>query len=165
MRKLRKALRIASSIAGTACLVSGFVSARQWELMAGALVIFMGCIFDLKWPSGWISPVALVVSVGISAAGLFTNAPAWLMLLASTFALATWDLALLDHALADNLPTATTVLLEKRHYQNLAIITGSGVLVMLAGQVIQLPIPFVIMMALVIVLLYSLLRLWSTFSE
>ncbi len=165
MSSLGRNLRLLSSLAGAACLGLGFAAAGQWGFVAAAVVVFTGSILDLKWPSGWLPPVALAVSIGLAATGIFTGAAAAWMLLAATLALATWDLALLDNALANNPPGQLTLRLERRHYQNLAIVMGTGLLAALASQGVQFQIPFVLMVAMVVLVLYLLLRLVRTLSE
>ncbi len=165
MSRPRRNLRLLSPVAGAACLGLGFAAAGQWGFVAAAVVVFTGSIIDLKWPSGWLPPVALAVSIGLAATGIFTGAAAAWMLLAATLALANWDLALLDHALADNPPRQLTLRLERRHYQDLAIVVATGLLAALASQGVQFQIPFVVMVAMVALVLYFLLRLVRMLSD
>ncbi len=165
MNRQRTILRLLSCTASAACLVIGFVIGGQWGFAAAAVLLFLGCLADFKWPASWLPPAALVAAVGLSAAGVFSHAPAALMLVAAAFALAGWDLAVLDHALASNPPSAATGSLVRRRYQNLALVVGVGLLVTITGQVIRFQIPFAGMVVLVILVLYSLVRLWRTFSE
>ncbi len=165
MKRLRKILRISSQAACAACLGIGFATAGQWAFVAAALVILAGGMLDLRWPSGWLPPVALAASIGLAGIGVFTGAATALMLLAATLALAAWDLALLDHALASNPPDEPTGQLERRHYRNLAIVAGIGLLAALASQGIQFQIPFVVMLALVALVLYFLFRLVRLLSR
>ncbi len=165
MNRLRKILRLSSQAAGAVCLGLGFAFAGQWVFVAPALVIFVGGILDLKWPSSWLPPLALATSTGLAVIGVFTGATVSLMLLAATLALTTWDLALLDHALARNPADGSTNRLEKRHYQSLAVVLGVGLLALLANQVIIFQIPFVVMLALVAVVLYLLMRLWRMLND
>ncbi len=165
MTRLRKILRLTSLVAAAACLGFGFAAAGQWAFVAAALVLLAGGILDLRWPSGWLAPVALAASTGLAAIGVFTGTATALMLLGATLSLAAWDLAQLDHALASNPPHEPTGRLERRHYQNLAIVVAAGLLAALASQGIQFQIPFVVMVALVALVLYFLLRMVRMLSE
>ena len=165
MNPALKILRVTSHTACAACLVVGFSATGQWGFTAAALLLFLGCLSDLKWPSGWLPPMALVAAVCLSAAGTFTGASALLMLMAATFALAGWDLALLDHALASNPSRATASGIARRRYQNLAVVVGVGLLVTITGQGIRFQIPFAGMVVLVVLVLYSLMRLWRMLND
>ncbi len=165
MSRQRKILRLSSLVAGAACLGIGFAAAGQWALVGAAVVIFSGGLADLKWPYNWLPPLALATAAGLAVIGVFTGATVSLMLMGATLALVAWDLALLDHALASNPPDGSTMRLEKRHYQSLALVLGVGLLALLANQVIQFQIPFVVMMALVAVVLYLLMRLWRMLNN
>lgn len=165
MNRQRTILRFLSCTASTACLASGFIITGQWGFAAAAFLLFLGWLSDFKRPSDWLPPTALVAAVGLSVAGVVSLAPAALMLMAATFALAAWDLAIMDHALASNPPSASIGGLVRRRYQNLALVVGVGLLVTITGQVIRFQIPFAGMVVLVISVLYSLVRLWRSFSE
>jgi hypothetical protein len=165
VKQVRKILRISCQVAGTACLGLGFALTGQWAFVAAALVVFTSGMLDLRWPSGWLPPVALAVGIGLAATGVFTGAATALMLLAAILAMFSWDLILLDHTLASNPPNEPTTRLERRHYQNLASVAGIGLLAVLASQGVQVQIPFVVMVALVGLVLYFLLRLVRMLSE
>ncbi len=165
MTRLRKILRLLALAAGAACLGFGFAATGQVVFVVTAAIVFAGSVLDLKWPTGWLPPAALAVSIVLAAIGVFTGAMTALMVSAATLALAAWDLALLDHVLAENPPRQPTARLERRHYQNLAIVVGTGLLAALASQGIQFQIPFVVMVALAALALYFLLRLVRMLSE
>ncbi len=165
MNRLRRLLRLSTPAVGAACLGIGFAVVGQWVFAAAALVVFTGWILDVKWPSGWLPPLALAVTVGLAGIGIFTGAMTALMVLSVVLALAAWDLALLDHALANNPPRQLTARLERRHYQSLAVVVGTGLLASLASQGFQFQIPFVVMVALAALVLYFLLRLVRMLSD
>ena len=160
-----KILRMTSHVACAACLGLGFYATGQWGFLAAAVLLCLGCLSDLKWPSDWLPSLALVAAVGLAAVGTFTGAQALLTLMAAAFALAGWDLALLEHALAGNAPVAPTTGIVRRHFQSLAIVVGVGLLVTITSQGFRFQIPFVGMVVLVVLVLYSLVRLWRTLGE
>ncbi len=165
MYRLRKIFRLLALAAGAACLGLGFAGTGQAAFVAAAALVFTGSVLDLRWPTGWLPPSALAASILLAAIGVFTGASTALMVSAATLALAAWDLALLDHALAENPPRQPTARLERRHYQNLALVLGAGLLAALASQGIQFQIPFVLMVALAALVLYFLLRLVRMLSD
>ena len=84
------------------------------------------------------------------------------MILSATFALASWDLVLFDHLLVDN-PISSTpalALFQNRHYRSLALALGLGLLIVLVGRTIQAQVSFVIIGLLVLLVLFSIDRLW-----
>jgi hypothetical protein len=111
--------------------------------------------------------VALAASVSIGAAGLLTGAPSFLMILGVALALASWDLVLWDQILTDNSisSTQTMALLEARHYQSLALALVPGLLIALAGPLIHVQLPFMGLVLLVILALFSLDRVWRTLKD
>ncbi len=165
MNRLRRILRLSTLVGSAACLGLGFAAAGLWGFVAAAGIVFAGSILDLIWPADWLPAAGLAASNGLAATGVFTGAMTAIMVLAATLALAAWDLSLLDHALANNPPRQPTLRLERRHYQSLAVVVGTGVLAALASQGIQFQIPFVVMVALAALVLYFLLRLVRLLSE
>jgi hypothetical protein len=88
------------------------------------------------------------------------------MILSATFALASWDQVLLDHTLTDRSSSAKTIaLLENRHNQGLALALGLGLLIDVAGRMIHLQIPLGVMIILVILVLFSLDRIWRALID
>ena len=112
---LRRTISLACPIVCTLCLVAGY-AANGWGI-AMLVGVSTGLAWWLahKWAATPLPLVAFVISMAWSAAGLLTNASALLMILSATFALASWDLVLFDHLLADN-PISSTPTLA--HFQN-----------------------------------------------
>lgn len=98
---------------------------------------------------------------------MLAGAPPMLLILSAAFALASWDLVLFDHILADNpISSVPTIgLFQARHYRSLALALGLGLLIVLVGRTIQVQISFVIMGLLVLLALLSIDRLWRTLKE
>jgi hypothetical protein len=148
-----------------ACLAVGYALAGQWAALAAVLIALLAWLLARQGLSTWLSPAALVISVGLAAAGLFAGDSPTLMILSATLALASWDLVLLDHTLAGGSSAKTVTLLEKKHYQSLALALGLGLLAAVTGQMIRFQIPFGGMVLLVILALFSLDRLWRTLVD
>jgi hypothetical protein len=151
----------------TICLAAGH-AVNGWGIvmMAGAST---GLTWGLakKWPATLLPLAALVISIAWGAAGLLAGAPSLLMILSAAFALASWDLVLFDHILADNpISSAPTLaLFQNRHYRGLALALGLGLLIVLAGRTIQMQISFVIIGLFVLLALFSIDRVWSALKE
>ena len=159
---LPKILSFVCPVSCAACLAIGFALNGQGITLVIALLSLLIWLLARQRPATVSPSVALIVSVGIAAAGLFARASSVLMILSATLALASWDLVLLDHALADNpiSSTQTLALFQNRHYQSLALALGSSLLIAALGQLIHFQIPLVMMILLVILTLFSLDRVW-----
>ena len=169
---LQRIIRLACPLICTLCLMAGY-AAHGW-----GIITLAGLSTGLawwaaqkwaaqKWPATPLPLTALVISIAWGAAGLLTGAAALLMILSTTFALASWDLVLFDHSLADNpiSSTATRTLFQNRHYRSLAFALGLGLLIVLVGRTIQVQISFVIIGLLVLFALFSIDRIWRALKE
>jgi hypothetical protein len=162
---LRKIVSLACLIICAACLAVGYALAGQWVIFVVVLIAVLACLFAPQWPPIWLVSVALIGSVSLAAFGLFFGASSTLMVLSVTLALASWDLARFNHTLAGNSCAATLAHLEKKHYENLALALGVGLLLALSGPMIHLQIPFGGMAFLVILAVFSLNRLWRELMD
>ena len=164
---LRRTISLVCPIMCTICLAAG-LAANGWGIvvMAGASTGLAWWLAN-KWPATSLPLAAFVISIAWDAAGLLASAPALLMILSATFALASWDLVLFDHILADNpiSSTPTIALFQNRHYRSLALALGLGLLIVLIGRTIQVQISFVIMGLLVLLALFSIDRIWRALKE
>jgi hypothetical protein len=158
----RKILSLACPVSCMTCLVVAYVLVGQWMALLGVLFASLAWLCACQRPSSFLPQGALAVSVGLAVAGLLAGAPPWLMLLSATLALASWDVILLDHALADNPPATTATLFESRHYQSLVVALGLGLLAAIVGRDFRFPLPLGGVIFLVILALFSLERIWRT---
>ena len=163
----QRIIRLACPLICTLCLVAGYV-AHGWGLVA-----LTGASTGLAWwlaiyrPATPFPLAAFVISMAWSAAGLLASAPALLMILSATFALASWDLVLFDHSLSDNpiSSAATRALFQNRHYRSLALALALGLLIVFVGRTIQVQAPLIIIVLLVLLALFSIDRLWRALKE
>ncbi len=153
-------VRLVFPLASITCLAGGFASAGRWRVLPVVLLVLLAWLLTYKWRSGFFPLAALILSVGLAAAGLFVSAPFLLMLLGALFALAGWDLVLLSHTLNIHPPGGSISLLEQRHYRSLALALGFGLLVAVSGPAIRVRIPFGWMILLAILALLSLEGFW-----
>jgi hypothetical protein len=164
---LRRTLSLACPLMCTLCLAAGN-AAIGW-----GIVVMAGASTGLVWwlahkrPATSLPSAAFVIAMAWDAAGLLAKAPALLMILSATFALASWDLVLFDDILADNpiSSTSTITLFQNRHYRSLALALGFGLLIVLVGRTIQVQISFVIIGLCVLLALFSIDRIWRALKE
>jgi|WetSurMetagenome_2_1015567.scaffolds.fasta_scaffold353921_1 hypothetical protein len=164
---LRRAISLACPIVCTICLAAGH-AVNGWGIgvIAGASTGVAWWLAN-KWPATLLPVAAFVISIAWGAAGLLAGAPPLLMFPSATFALASWDLVLFDHSLADNpiSSTSTIVLFQNRHYRSLALALGLGLLIVLVGRTIHVQISFVSIGLLVLLALFSIDHIWRALKE
>ena len=164
---LRRTLSLVFPIMCTVCLAAGYAT-NGWGIVvvAGASTGLAWWLAN-KWPATLMPLAALAISIAWGAAGLLASAPALLMILGATFALASWDLVLFDHILADNpiSSTPTIALFQNTHYLSLALALGLGLLIILIGRTIHVQISFVIIGLVVLLALFSIDRIWRALKE
>ncbi len=164
---LRRTISLACPILCAICLAAGY-AVNGWGIavMAG---VSAGLAWGLanKWPATVLPLAAFVVSMAWAAARLLASTPSLLMILSAAFALASWDLVLFDHSLADNpiSSPSTIALFQNRHYRSLALALGLGLLIVLVGRTIQVQISFVIIGLFVLLALFSIDRIWRALKE
>ncbi len=152
----RKLLKLACPIACAVFLAAGFASAGLWLGVPLAALVWAAWHFGAKWPP----TLMLVPSVVVAAAGLVFGASALWMLPGATLALASWDLAHWDSFLAGGLPAEVESRLERKHYACLALALVPALLVAAAGQFLRLQIPFGVLVAVALLALLGLDRIW-----
>ncbi len=158
----RKILRLVFSILCVTSLGLGYATTRTWIAIFVVVLTLLAWLSAIQWPVGLLAYLALVVSVGLAAAGVLTGAtPLW-MLLGAALALASWDMVLWNRTSADNSLTLSLTLFESKHYQSLALALGPGLLAVVAGRLLHFQIPFGWMVVVVILALFSLERIWRT---
>jgi hypothetical protein len=158
----RKILRFVFPIICVTSLGLGYATTRLWIAIFVLVFSLLAWLSAIKWADGFLSFSALVLSVGLAAAGLLTGAaPLW-MLFGAALALASWDVVLWNRISADNSPTLSLTLIERKHYQSLAVALTLGLLAAVSGRLFHFQIPFGWMVILVILALFSLERIWRT---
>jgi hypothetical protein len=158
---LRKTLFVICLAVSMLCLVIGYGIAGKW--IGALIVIFTGFAWlpARKYPDSGLPFICLAVSVCLAVAGRLTGSPPLLMICGSGFALAVWDLVFLDDALGSNSFGEQTRLYENKHLQALALALGSGLAVTFIGRLLNLQIPFVLLMLLIALSLFGLDRIGS----
>jgi hypothetical protein len=160
----RKISKLVFPLACSACLAAGHAAAGQWIGLPGIALVLVAWLLAALERSGSFSWVAMILSVGVAAGGLFASVPFLPMLLAATFALAGWDTVLFTNTLTPDLPAGSIRRLEQRHYRSLIPALGLGLLAAVASPAIRLQIPFGWMLLLAILALLGLEGVWRRLS-
>jgi hypothetical protein len=144
--------------ASVACLAAAFAAAGVW--IAVCLVPLPGVLmlFHAQARGGWAASVFLAAMVCAAAVAAVVGAPALLVVPGAALALAAWDLAELDRFLRDGRSRNAEVggdgraehTLVKRHALSLIQALVLGLLAAGGGLVLSLPIPFALLLLLVI---------------
>jgi hypothetical protein len=151
-------LAISVVILSAACLAVGCALGEAWKLALSAGLPLLCGLFALKEKNHTLSTLGLWLSVGIAGVGLLNGADSRLILLGSTLALAAWDLTLFNIGLEDCTLAGVPGRLESKHYQALATAVGGGLLAAWVGSGVRLSIPFVVMVLLAVLAVWSLDR-------
>ncbi|MGD0174195.1 MAG: hypothetical protein ABSC61_07160 [Anaerolineales bacterium] len=159
----RKILKLVFPIACLACLAVGFAGIGQWIVLLGVLLALPAWLAAFKWGSGFFPTTALVLSIGLAAVGMLISVSPVSMILGATFAFAGWDIVLFQNNLNDDLPAQAVEPFEERHYRNLTMALGLGLLVAVAGSMVRIQIPFGWMILLAAIALLGLEGLWRNF--
>ncbi len=140
---------------GLICLAGGYGMAGQW---VGASIVFLPVLalfFSRRLKSAWLLPSLCLVSlVGLAAFGLWVGAPTLLMILGATAALAAWNLDLRETSSL----TVTARRFEYKHIQSVALALGLGLVIAAGVRLVPLQIPFVFLVLIILLNLFSLDR-------
>ena len=162
---LRKVLFFVCMMLSVLCLAAGYIIAGQWIGACAAILMVPAWLFVRKHPDAWLPSICLFTSVGLAVVGRLTGSPPGLMICSSGVALAVWDLLFLDNTMGVNSSKEQIRQYENKHLQALALALGSGLLVTFLGRLLNLQIPFVVMMLLVALLLFGFERIWGTIKK
>jgi hypothetical protein len=144
-----------------ACLSAGYWIAEHRIGVVAALLMVPAWFFARKSSNTWLPFVCLMASVGLSVIGMLTGSPPFLMITASTMALAVWDLLLLDTALGGNANGGSTRLYVNKHLRSLILALGLGLAVIFLGRSITVRVPFIVLIVFVAFTLFALDRVWG----
>jgi hypothetical protein len=154
---LHKIVFIISLVILTLLFASGSLAAGQtlMGLIASGLIALVW-VLALRMPTRrWLPTTALVISVALSAGGIWFKAPAVLMIFTASLALLNWDLL----SLGQNSAVELTPGFERSHIQWVLIALGSGLLLVVIGQLIVIRLPFILTLLITILALFSLDRI------
>ena len=158
---LRKTFFVICLVVSMLCLAAGYGIAGQWIGAVIAIITGLAWLLARKYPASWLPHICLLASVCLAVVGRLTGAPPLLMICGSGLALAVWDLLFLDDALGSHSSGEQTRRYENKHLQSLALALGSGLIVAFLGRLLNLQIPFVILVLFVVLVVFGLDRVWG----
>jgi hypothetical protein len=162
---LRRLLLLACLLAALACLAGGWLAAGYWPAACAILPPLIGLGFAARRPAGPLASACLAALVCLAAGGVLMRAPALQMIAGATAALAAWSLANLDLALTGVPPSPSAARLERVHLLTLALALGLGLLLAAAGTLLPLRLPVALLIALALLDLFGLDRLFRTLRD
>jgi hypothetical protein len=157
---LRKTLFLFCLVASTACLAVAYALVGSWQGACAVVLPGLFPLFHRKIPGRWLPPAFLSCMLCAAAVGLFAGASPHLMLPGAALALAAWDLMNLDRVMAGSGSAHSAGRFEMRHARVLALTLGLGLLLAEGGIVLSVPLPFPVMLLLVILVVFSLSRVF-----
>jgi hypothetical protein len=155
---LRKTLFVVCLVVSALCLAAGYGISGQWVGVLVAIITGLAWLLARKYPASWLPLLCLLMTVGLAVAGRLTGSPPFLMICGSGVALAVWDLLFLDVALGSHSSGEQARQYEGKHLQSLALALGSGLLVTFLGRLLNLQIPFVLLMLFIALAIFALDR-------
>jgi hypothetical protein len=161
----RKTFFFVCLVVSTLCLAAGFTLAGQWLGVLFAILTGPAWWLARKYPVSWLPLICLFGSVCLAATGLLIGSSPLLMICGSGAALAVWDLLFLEAALGSNPSEGQTRQYENKHLQSLALALGFGLSVAILGRLLDLQIPFVLLMFFIAVALFGLDRVWGAIKK
>jgi hypothetical protein len=161
----RRLLLLACLLAALACLAGGYLMTGYWPAGIAALLPLAGLGYAARRPSESLPVVCLIALACLAAGGVLARAPALLMIAGATAALAAWRLSYLDRALAGVPPSPAAARLQRVHILTLTLALGLGLLLAAAGALLSLQIPFALLIALVLLDLFSLERTFRYWQD
>ena len=142
-------------------LVSGYIIAGQWIGAVIAIIIGSAWLLAKKYPDSSLLFICLLLSVCLAVAGRLIGSPPLLMICSSGAALVVWDLLFLDRALGKRTLEEQTRRFEHQHLQSLMIAVGVGLLMAFFGRLLNLQLPFAILIFFVALATLGLDRVWG----
>ena len=158
---LRKIFFAVCLIISALCLAAGYGFSGQWVGVVISIITGPAWLFARKYPTSVFPIICLSGTTGLAVTGILSGCPPLLMICGSGFALATWDILLLDGTLRGSSSGEQTRQYENKHLQSLGLALGSGLLAVFLGHLLRLQIPFVVLLLFVALVIFGLDRVWG----
>lgn len=155
---IRKVLIISCLLITLGSLSAGFGLGGQWLGAGITLVPVLVLFFSPKISAAWVPSLCLGSLVVLAADGAFQGASPFLMILGAAAGLASWDLLNLQHSIDSSSTPDTLGKLERRHIRALGMALVVGLSLAGIGQLFTLKLPFLALLLLVVIDLFSLYR-------
>jgi hypothetical protein len=137
-------LMISAGSLGTGYTLAGF-----WQILPLLLLILLFGMLEKK--RFWSATGFLLVYVVLAAIGVVADLSVELMIIACTFALASWELIQFEQSLDGNSLLETSTPLEKHHMRSLALAGSVGLLLAFTSIYIHLQLSFSMIIFLVLI--------------
>ena len=162
---LRKTLFPLCLAASTACLAVAYCLVGRWWGACAVILPGVFLLFHGKIPGRWLPPACLSSMLCAAAVGLFSGASPHLMLPGAALALAAWDLVYLDRVMAGSGGAHAARRSEMKHARSLALALGLGLLSAEGGIILSIQLPFPVMLLFVILVVFSLSRVFRLLAQ
>lgn len=158
---LRKTFFAVCLIISALCFAAGYGLSGQWVGVVISISTGPAWLFARKYPTSVFPIICLSGFTCLAVMGILSGCPPLLMICGSGFALATWDILLLDGALKNNSSGEQSRQYEIKHLQSLGLALGSGLSTVFLGRLLRLQIPFVVLLLFVALVILGLDRVWG----
>lgn len=155
---------MAWSFACAVCLAAGLSAAGAVTALAVGVTLFFVWLIAWRFSPTGAASAALILSVGVAAAGLSAQTRP-LMMVGAVLALTSWDIVHLDEIVRGSSPSPQLDRLLRKHYASLALALTIGLGITLAGSLVRLQVPFVGVVVLSLLSLLGLDRLLRILSR
>ncbi len=132
------------------CLGFPYLLAGKWLIIPVFLAMIGFWIIMKKWSAFWSASILLSTFVLLAAMGMLANLSTLLMVVASTAALACWDLTNFSQSIVVGQPPEITLLLQRDHLQSLSLAICAGFMLAFISSYLNLRISFLGMIFLVV---------------
>jgi hypothetical protein len=146
-------------------MVIGYAITRQWIGVVGAGILGFTWWYSWNNPTSWETHICLLATAGLAVVGILLGSPLFLMILGSGLGLAVWDLINLNDSLKNDSPDIHTRHYEIKHLQLLFQIVVTGVVLGLSGHFLRFDTPFILLVAIIVLALFSLNQIWQYFRR
>jgi len=143
------------------CLSTAFILVGKWIGLVCALGLGALWIYARNKRIAWVPHLLFLSSLSLAAAAILTGAQPVLPVIGAGFTLMVWDLFLLNSDLQDSPQKEPSRRYESRHLWLLILAATAGVLIALLGRLVSINPPFVLLVALILLAMFGLDRLWS----
>ena len=136
----------------TICLSAGYLSTGYWQILFVFPTLALIWLFMVKYSVFWSASIFLAVYVLLAAVGIFADFSRFLMLIACTTVLTSWELMQFTQKKVEISLLKSNNLLEKNHLKTLVLATSTGLVLVLISSSISLGLPFIVTSILVLIL-------------
>jgi hypothetical protein len=146
-------------------LIAGYAANRLWGWVIAEAVLEVLWVVSKKYLSKTLGTFTLFITIGLAVIGIVLGNSSWLMICSLAFGLAAWEVVLLMVKMKDQVNDFELRQYLNAHLNMSCISLITGILLTLLGLRIRLEIPFIVMLALALLGVYILGRVWNFFIK